>query len=75
MTVDEALERVSELHPVTALTVMRNGQYWNIIEHRVQRPNGTIIEIDGSYHCWTENSRAAAFADLKRQPIDDAVPY
>ena len=75
MTVDEALERVSELHPVTALTVIRNGQYWNIGEHRVQRPNGTIIEIDGNYRCWTENSRAAALADLKRQPIDDAVPY
>ena len=75
LTVDDALERVSELHPVTAITVIRNGQYWNILDHRVRRPNGGIIEIDRHYRCWTESSRAAAFATLKQQPLNDAIPY
>jgi DNA repair protein RadD len=72
-TIDQAMER--ELDPTLAITVIRGGKYWRVIERRVQRPNGAIVEIDRNYMCWQVNSRAEAFAALKQQPFNDEVPY
>jgi DNA repair protein RadD len=74
-SVDEALERVHELDRPFELTVIRNGKFWNVAERRVRRADGSCVEIDRFYQTWTINSRGAAMAALKAQPINDAIPY
>jgi DNA repair protein RadD len=45
-TVSEALERLSELAPVLAIKVTREGKWWRVIGHRLRRHDGAEIDVD-----------------------------
>jgi hypothetical protein len=47
-TVAEALDRIEELAPVLAITVMRDGKYWRVTGRRLRRQDG---EIDVNRWC------------------------
>jgi DNA repair protein RadD len=51
MSVAEAIVRRSELGRVSEIQVSREGQYWRISRRRVQRLDGTLVEIDSKYRC------------------------
>jgi DNA repair protein RadD len=51
MSVAEAIVRRSEVGRVTELQVSREGQFWRISRRRVQRLDGTLVEIDAKYRC------------------------
>jgi DNA repair protein RadD len=74
-TVEQALERTHELDRPFELTVTRNGKFWNVTERRTRRADGSCVEIDRFYQTWMVDSRSAAMAVLKTQPMNDAVPY
>ena len=75
LTVDEAFGRSRELSRPIEISVTRDGKFWNVVERRVRRPDGSVVEVDRSYQTWTMNSRADAMTDLKHTPINDAIPY
>ena len=50
--VDEALERCLELDRATEITVFRNGDFWNVMDRKIQRANGNTFEIDRNYQTW-----------------------
>jgi DNA repair protein RadD len=72
-SIENALTRSDEIDVVTHIVVTRDGKFWNVIERRVRRPDGSLIEINQGCHCYTAHSREAAAA----QPIsiNDEVPY
>jgi DNA repair protein RadD len=51
MSVAEAIIRRPELGRVTEMQVSREGQWWRISRRRVQRLDGTLVEIDSKYRC------------------------
>ena len=51
----------TELDPVVAIAVTRNGQFWNVIDRRVRRPDGSVVEVDRQT-CWDRDAR-------RRRPI------
>jgi predicted TIM-barrel fold metal-dependent hydrolase len=75
MTVDEALQRQHELDPVVAIAVTRNGRFWNVIDRRVRRPDGGVVEVDRHYRCWVIETRADAARALAATPINDAILF
>jgi DNA repair protein RadD len=75
VTVDEALARQGELDLAYEIAVIRNGQWWKVVERRVRRSGGKCVEVDRNYQIWTINSRATAFDKLKETPINDSIPY
>jgi hypothetical protein len=74
VTVEQALARTGELSTVTAIMVARNGRFWNVDERRVRRRDGSLVEVNRHYRCWTAHSRQEAAAAIKI-PIDDEVPW
>ena len=74
-TVDEALQRQHELDPVVAIAVTRNGRFWNVIDRRVRRPDGSVVEVDRHYRCWVIETRADAARALAATPINDAILF
>jgi DNA repair protein RadD len=74
LTVLEAIDRSCELSKVLGVSVVRNGKFWNIVERRVRRCDGDVVEVDRNFRCWTANSRAAA-AVMPSPPIIDEVPW
>jgi DNA repair protein RadD len=50
-TVAQALQRTDELDTVIAITVARNGKFWNVVEKRVRRPDGSKIDINRWGRC------------------------
>jgi DNA repair protein RadD len=74
-TVMEALDRRRELARPLEIAIYRNGQWWNVGDRRVRRHDGLVIEIDRNLNTWTRGSREAAFEAVKREPIDDMVPF
>jgi DNA repair protein RadD len=75
MRVDEALQRQHELDPVVAIAVTRNGRFWNVIDRRVRRPDGSVVEIDRYHRCWVIETRADAARALAATPINDAILF
>jgi DNA repair protein RadD len=49
MRVADALARRSELNRVTEIVVDRDGKWWRIARRRVQREDGSRIEVDSKY--------------------------
>jgi DNA repair protein RadD len=49
LRVTEALARRDELNRVTEIVVDRDGQWWRIARRRVQRADGSKIEVDSKY--------------------------
>ena len=45
----DAFARQDELNHVTGIVVDRDGQWWRIAKRRVQRADGSTIEVDGKY--------------------------
>jgi DNA repair protein RadD len=74
-TVAEALERRGEIGRPFEIVVYRNGQYWNVGDRRLRRDDGTVVEVDRNSNTWIPKSREAAFEAMRRQPIDDMVPF
>lgn len=48
-TVDEALSRIGELSPIQAIMVARDGQYWNVIAHRLRCRDGREVSVNRKY--------------------------
>jgi DNA repair protein RadD len=74
-TVAEALQRQHELDPVVAIAVTRNGRFWNVIDRRVRRPDGSVVEIDRHHRCWVIETRADAARTLAAAPINDEIRF
>ena len=74
-TVAEALQRQHELDPVVAIAVTRNGRFWNVIDRRVRRPDGSVVEVDRHHRCWVIETRADAARALAATPINDAILF
>jgi DNA repair protein RadD len=74
-TVAEALQRQHELDPVVAIAVTRNGRFWNVIDRRVRRPDGSVVEIDRHHRCWVIETRADAARTLAATPINDEIRF
>jgi DNA repair protein RadD len=74
-TVAEALQRQHELDPVVAIAVTRNGRFWNVIDRRVRRPDGSVVEVDRHHRCWVIETRADAARALAASPINDAILF
>ena len=74
-TVAEALQRQHELDPVVAIAVARNGRFWNVIDRRVRRPDGVVVEVDRHQHCWVIETRADAARALAAAPINDVIRF
>jgi DNA repair protein RadD len=53
MSVAEAIVRRTELGRVLEIQVNREGQFWRITRRRVQRRDGTLVEIDSKYRSYT----------------------
>jgi DNA repair protein RadD len=51
LSVVEAIIRRPELGKVIEIQVSRDGQWWRINRRRVQRVDGTLVEIDSKYRC------------------------
>jgi len=49
MRVADALARQGELNRVTEIVVDRDGQWWRIAKRRVQRVDGSRIEVNSKY--------------------------
>jgi DNA repair protein RadD len=73
MTVAQALARTDELDSITAITVVRNGRFWNVDERRVRRRDGNLVEVNRHYRCWTARSREEATSI--KIPINDEIPW
>jgi DNA repair protein RadD len=74
-TVAEALQRQHELDPVVAIAVTRNGRFWNVIDRRVRRPDGSVVEIDRHHRCWLIETRADAARTLAAAPTNDEIRF
>jgi DNA repair protein RadD len=74
-TVTEALGRTYELARPVEILVYRNDRWWNVSDRRVLRPDGSIVEIDRNLNTWTRGSRQAAFEAMRREPLNDSIPY
>jgi hypothetical protein len=59
-SVVEAIVRQQELGKVIEIQVMRDGQWWRINRRRVQRLDGTLVEIDNKYRSKQISSQIAA---------------
>ena len=73
-TVPEAVARRDEIDGPVEIAIVRNGKFWNVSERRVQRPDGSVVEIDRHFHCWTLNSRAESAA-APPPPINDEIVW
>ena len=49
LRVADAFDRRDELNRVVSFVVDRDGQWWRIAKRRVQRADGSVIEVDGKY--------------------------
>jgi DNA repair protein RadD len=49
LQVADALARQDELNRVSGIVVSRDGQWWRIAKRRVQRADGSAIEVDSKY--------------------------
>jgi DNA repair protein RadD len=70
-TVDAAVQRIGELDPIVAITVARNGKFWNVIEKRVLRPDGSKVDINRWGRCTVAQDRVVAPPPL----INDEVRF
>jgi DNA repair protein RadD len=72
-SVEAALMRSDEIDVITHIVVTRSGKFWNVVERRVRRPDGSLVEINRNHHCYTAHSReAAAVLPIS---INDEIPY
>jgi DNA repair protein RadD len=74
-TVLEALDRRREISHPAQIAIYRNGQYWNVADRRLRRSDGAVVEVDRNSNTWVKGSREAAFETMRREPIDDMVPF
>ncbi len=74
-TVAEALDRTDEIGRPFEIAIYRNGQWWNVSDRRVVRADGNMVEIDRNSKTWVKGSREAAFETMRREPINDEIPY
>ena len=70
-TVAQALQRTDELDTVIAITVARNGKFWNVVEKRVMRPDGSKVDVNR----WGRCVVAREGPPPVRVPINDEVPF
>ena len=56
-TVAEALQRTGELDTVVAVSVARNGKFWNVVEKRVLRPDGSRVDVNRWGHTFVACDR------------------
>jgi DNA repair protein RadD len=56
-TVVQALRRTDELDAVIAITVARNGRFWNVVEKRVKRPDGSKVDVNHWGRCVVARDR------------------
>jgi DNA repair protein RadD len=75
ITVNDALERIGELHEPYEICVARVGDFWTVTERRLRRADCTCVEIDRFYQTWTIDSRTEALTTLRKQPINDEVIF
>jgi DNA repair protein RadD len=75
LTVDEAIERIGELDEPVEISVARDGGFWRVLERRIRRSDGSLVEVDRFYQIWTLHSRATAAAELRQSPINDEIPW
>jgi DNA repair protein RadD len=75
VTVAEALGRRYEIGRPFEIAVYRNGQYWNVADRRLRRDDGTVVEVDRNSNTWVPKSRETAYEAMKREPINDSIPY
>jgi DNA repair protein RadD len=75
VTIREAIERKNELGRPLEIAVYRNDRWWKVSDRRVRRHDGSIVEIDRNFNTWVSRSREAAFEAMKREPINDMVPW
>lgn len=69
-TVEQALERVSELEEILAITVARDGKYWRVVQRRVRKPSGFEIEINRHYRCLVAHQ-----SPPEPPQFNDEIPY
>ena len=70
-TVAQALQRTDELSDILAIVVARDGKYWRVTDRRLQRPDGTEVEVNRQCRCFV-----AHCPQPESQPeINDEVPY
>jgi DNA repair protein RadD len=74
-TVAEALDRTDEIGRPFEIAIYRNGQWWNVSDRRVERSDGAMVEVDRNLNTWVKGSREAAFETMRREPINDEIPY
>jgi DNA repair protein RadD len=72
-SIEAALTRCDEIDTVTHIVVTRSGKFWNVVERRVRRPDGSLVEINPNHHCYTARSREAAA--VPPISINDEIPY
>jgi hypothetical protein len=75
ITVREAIERKNELGRPLDIAIYRNNHWWNVSDRRVRRHDRSIVEIDRNFNTWVPRSREAAFEAMKREPMNDMVPF
>jgi hypothetical protein len=74
-TVAEALDRTDELGRPFEIILCRNGQYLNVADRRMRREDGAVVEVDCNSNTWVSRSRETAFETMRREPINDEVPF
>jgi DNA repair protein RadD len=74
-TVAEALDRTDELDRPIEITLYRNGQWWNVSDRRLRRDDGAVVEVDRNSNTCVSKSRETAFEAMRREPIDDSIPF
>jgi DNA repair protein RadD len=68
-SVIEAILRKSELGRVTELQVEREGKFWRINRRRVQRLDGTLVEIDSKYYSRPITSSEVTSSEITAEAV------
>jgi DNA repair protein RadD len=45
-TIEQALDHAPALHMTRAIMIVREGKFWRVVKRRVERPNGTLMDLD-----------------------------
>jgi DNA repair protein RadD len=69
VTVAEALDRIDELAPVLAITVMRDGKYWRVTGRRLRRHGGAEIDVNRWCRVITTDKRSI------KEIVDDEIRF
>ena len=64
--VDEALSAKTSWTVLMRSPSSRNGKFWNVIERRLHRADGTCVEIDRFYQTWEIRTRVRKRSSLNR---------